>query len=73
MSFTETVWERRIDSIEEASSGTPFVPSLDSEWLSGEELHSSVDRHDIQDSVIRSPSPPKSALIKRLYVVLNVI
>jgi hypothetical protein len=58
MSFTETVWERRIDSIEEASSGTPFVPSLDSEWLSGEELHSSVDRHDIQDSVIRSPSPP---------------
>jgi hypothetical protein len=34
----ETGWERLADPIDQASSGSRFVPSLDREWLSDDEL-----------------------------------
>jgi hypothetical protein len=50
--------ERHIDEVEEASSHTPFVPSLDRAWLSEEELPLAAVRHDHQDHALGPPSPP---------------
>jgi hypothetical protein len=36
MKILETGWERNIDPVDEAFSGSRFVPSLDPEWLSDE-------------------------------------
>lgn len=38
LQILETGWERFADPIDEASSGSSFVPSLDREWLSEDEL-----------------------------------
>jgi hypothetical protein len=62
----ESGLERRIDELEEASSRTPFVPSLNREWLSDEELPPAAVRNDAVGSLsppIRSPSPPPSSPI----------
>jgi hypothetical protein len=54
----EPGWEREIDPVHEASSGTRFVPSLDCEWLSDEELPPSVAQ-PVDTSIL--PEPPRVA------------
>jgi hypothetical protein len=55
----ESGWERRIDPVDEASSGTRFVPSLDREWLSDDELPPSVTDHENQpEQAAIPPEPP---------------
>jgi hypothetical protein len=55
----ETGWERIADPINEASSGTRFVPSLDREWLSDDELPPSATGVDtVSNSDVSRPIPP---------------
>jgi hypothetical protein len=59
LKILETGWERTADHINEASSGTRFVPSLDREWLSDDELPPSATGVDtVSNSVVTRPIPP---------------
>jgi hypothetical protein len=55
----ESGWERVIDPVDEASSGTRFVPSLDREWLSDAELPPSVAQ-PVDASIPPEPPPSRS-------------
>jgi hypothetical protein len=61
MKILETGWERNIDPVDDASSGSRFVPSLDPEWLSDEELPPSATRHEREERIVRFPSLPVSS------------
>jgi hypothetical protein len=61
MKILETGWERNVDLVDGASSGSRFVPSLDPEWLSDEELPPSVTRHEREERIVRFPSLPVSS------------
>jgi hypothetical protein len=52
----ETGWERFVDPIDEASSSTSLVPSLDREWLSDDELPPSATNDDPE------PDPPSQPI-----------
>jgi hypothetical protein len=65
--IVESGVERRIDEVEEASSGTPYVPSLDREWLSEDELPPAATNDDYRNDIVgptnlptRTTTPPPS-------------
>jgi hypothetical protein len=59
----ETSWEGFADPIDEASSGSIFVPSLDREWLSEDELPPSASDNATDSNLpnlpVETPAPPE--------------
>jgi hypothetical protein len=56
--IVESGWERISDPIEEASSGSNSVPSLDPEWLADNELQKRFDDADVEENIPNIPYHP---------------